>query len=170
MLFYNNYLRLCNSVNKSPSAVALEIGISKPTVSRWKTGSVPNSATVMKVADYFGVAPSELTGKKMDAADRIAFILNKRRIPVSYMEAKLDFEPGFIDSLGHDPIPGEALEKIAAYLSCSPDFLLNGYEQKNKPDTANGIELNRNYAILTEENRRLVDDMIEKLLISQSLG
>ena len=66
-MFYDNYVRLCNSVNKSPSAVAMEIGIAKPTVSRWKTGSKPNHATALKVADYFGVPVSELTGEKEKA-------------------------------------------------------------------------------------------------------
>lgn len=60
LVFYDNYVRLCNSVHKSPSAVAIEIGIAKPTVSMWKAGSTPNHATVLKVADYFGVTASEL--------------------------------------------------------------------------------------------------------------
>lgn len=55
-MFYDNYVRLCNSINKTPSAVAIEMGISKPTVSRWKSGSKPNHATAVKVADYFGVS------------------------------------------------------------------------------------------------------------------
>lgn len=59
-MFYDNYVRLCNSVKKTPSAVAREIGIAKPTVSRWKNGSKPNSSTLLKVADYFGVEPSDL--------------------------------------------------------------------------------------------------------------
>ena len=63
-MFYENYVRLCNSVNKSPSAVALEIGIAKPTVSRWKSGSVPNTATLLKVSDYFGVSVADLTEEK----------------------------------------------------------------------------------------------------------
>lgn len=71
-MFYDNYVRLCNSVGKTPSAVALEIGIAKPTVSRWKAGSKPNHATIIKVADYFNVSVSELTGeaqKKPPAQD-----------------------------------------------------------------------------------------------------
>ena len=67
-MFYDNYVRLCNSVNKSPSAVAIEIGIAKPTVSRWKSGSKPNHATAVKVADYFGVPVSELTEDKKEKA------------------------------------------------------------------------------------------------------
>lgn len=63
MSFYNNYLVLCNSVGKTPSAVALEIGFSKSTVSRWKSGQSANDATLQKVADYFGCTISELTGE-----------------------------------------------------------------------------------------------------------
>jgi len=63
LVFYENYVRLCNSVGKTPSAVALEIGIAKPTVTRWRNGSKPNKATEIKVADYFGVHVSELTGE-----------------------------------------------------------------------------------------------------------
>ena len=63
MDFYNNYVRLCNSVGKTPSAVAVEIGIEKSTVSRWSKGSSPNHATKLKVADYFGCSISDLTGE-----------------------------------------------------------------------------------------------------------
>ena len=61
-MFYDNYIRLCNSVNKSPSAVALEIGISKPTVNRWKNGSSPTDATLAKIAEYFGMTADEVLG------------------------------------------------------------------------------------------------------------
>ena len=63
MDFYNNYVRLCNSVGKTPSAVAVEIGIEKSTVSRWSKGSSPNHATKLKVADYFGCSIADLTGE-----------------------------------------------------------------------------------------------------------
>ena len=63
-MFYDNYIRLCNSIKKSPSAVALEIGIAKPTVNRWKHGSCPTDATLGKIAAYFGVSKDELLGKE----------------------------------------------------------------------------------------------------------
>ena len=62
-MFYDNYVRFCNSVNKTPSAVALEIGLSKPTVNRWKNGGGITDATAVKVADYFGVSVKELTAE-----------------------------------------------------------------------------------------------------------
>ena len=61
MGFYNNFIRLCNLAGKSPSRVAIEIGTSKPAVTRWKSGSIPSDATIQKIADYFGVSISALT-------------------------------------------------------------------------------------------------------------
>ena len=60
MGFYEKYLCLCNSINKSPSAVALELKIGKPSVTRWKNGATPRDATILKVADYFGITVAEL--------------------------------------------------------------------------------------------------------------
>lgn len=65
-MFYQNYVRLCNSVGKTPSAVALELGIQKSTVTRWSDGSTPRDATIIKVADYFGVTVSELISEQKE--------------------------------------------------------------------------------------------------------
>lgn len=62
MAFYENYVQLCNKVGKSPSAVAIELKLGKPSVSRWKTGTKPRDTTVLKVANYFGVTVEELMG------------------------------------------------------------------------------------------------------------
>ena len=64
MNFYDNFVRLCNSINKSPSAVALEIGIAKPTVNRWKNGGGITDATAQKLATYFGITVDQLCGKE----------------------------------------------------------------------------------------------------------
>ena len=61
-MFYDNFVKACNLHNKAPSAVAIDIGISKATVTGWKNGSMPSDATLRKLADYFGVSPVELTG------------------------------------------------------------------------------------------------------------
>lgn len=64
MAFYENYLRLCEKAGKTPSAAALEMGLSKPTVNRWKNGGGATDATALKVASYFGVTVEELTGEE----------------------------------------------------------------------------------------------------------
>ena len=69
-MFYDNFVKACNLHNKAPSAVAIDIGISKATVTGWKNGSTPSDATLRKIADYFGVSPEELTGSN-EPAQRI---------------------------------------------------------------------------------------------------
>ena len=64
MDFYENYVKLCNSVGKSPSAVAVELKFGKPSVTRWKSGTEPRDATLQKIADYFGVTVEYLKGEE----------------------------------------------------------------------------------------------------------
>lgn len=63
MNFYNNFVRLCNSVGKSPSRVVLDVGATKSAITRWKNGGNPTDATAMKLAEYFGVSVQELMGE-----------------------------------------------------------------------------------------------------------
>lgn len=62
--FYDRFVACCNEKGKSPSGVALEIGLAKPTVNRWKNGSIPTDATSAKIASYFGVSVAYLMGKE----------------------------------------------------------------------------------------------------------
>ena len=61
-MFYDNFLKACNSIGKTPSAALSEIGINKSAATRWRKGEMPTVANVHKIADYFGVSPEELTG------------------------------------------------------------------------------------------------------------
>ncbi len=54
MSYFDMYSDACYAIRKSPSAVALEIGISKPTVTNWRQGGSPNASTKVKINDYFG--------------------------------------------------------------------------------------------------------------------
>lgn len=63
-MFYLNFVRLCNGIAKSPSAVAEEMGFQRSVVTRWSKGSVPRKATIEKIAAYFGVPAEELTGEE----------------------------------------------------------------------------------------------------------
>ena len=61
--FYENFVKQCNRIGKTPSKVAQEAHISKSIVSRWKNGGGVTDATAMKIAEYFGVSVQELTGE-----------------------------------------------------------------------------------------------------------
>ena len=67
-MFYDNFVRLCVKKGKSPSAVALELGINKSAVSNWKRRkNGPSDANIQKIADYFEVSVSE--SKKISALE-----------------------------------------------------------------------------------------------------
>lgn len=65
MEIYNKFDSLCAKIGKSPSAVAIELGIAKSTVSGWKSGrNGATNATLKKIADYFGVTVDYLLGNE----------------------------------------------------------------------------------------------------------
>lgn len=59
-MFYTNYVKLCNSINQSPSSVSETLGFKRSVVTRWKNGSVPREATLQKIADFFNITVEEL--------------------------------------------------------------------------------------------------------------
>lgn len=64
-IFYENYVKACNRIKKSPSAVAVANGLSKSAVNGWKTGRTnPTDATITKLAAYFGVSVGYLLGEE----------------------------------------------------------------------------------------------------------
>lgn len=70
--FYDNYIKLCASHDKSPTAVSKEIGLSNAAASGWKNGKKPSAVTKQKLADYFGVTVKELTGEEPEQKEKPA--------------------------------------------------------------------------------------------------
>lgn len=62
-MFYDNFLKACNLKGKTPSAALTEMNIGKSAHTRWKRGEMPTDATLQKLADYFGISKSDLTGE-----------------------------------------------------------------------------------------------------------
>lgn len=93
MSFYEKYLMLCDKNKKTPSGAALEMGLSKTTVNRWKNGGGITDATILKVASYFGIPKEELTGEEQKERPSIA---------------------GEIDLSGLSPEDAELVRKIMA--------------------------------------------------------
>ena len=140
LVFYDKYVRLCNSVNKTPSAVAMEIGLQKSTVTRWSKGTKPNYATAQKVADYFGGPVEELIEKKKDKfpSDKVVDILVKasetKKAPTQEGEHELtgrEIKAAFLGGLA-DGLSDEAIDR---YWNDARGYI--GYkiqQEKNKPD------------------------------------
>lgn len=74
MNFYQRYVELCAKCDKSPSAVALENGFSKATITGWKSGRTnPTDASLAKLAAYFNVSIEYLKGES-DAKEKAATV------------------------------------------------------------------------------------------------
>lgn len=63
-MFYDNFVALCASANKTPAYVGRELGIGKSTISCWKARKTnPSDVNAKKIANYFGVTVEELMGE-----------------------------------------------------------------------------------------------------------
>lgn len=95
-MIYDNFLKLCNSVGKTPSAVAIDMGLSKTTVNRWKNGGGVTDATALKIANYFGITVDELkTGIKKEPSIPKDEELNKNDAVWDLREAVLERFPDY---------------------------------------------------------------------------
>lgn len=56
-MFYDRFVKLCNEKGVSPSAAAEQIGLTRSANTKWAEGKIPRKATLVKLADYFGVPP-----------------------------------------------------------------------------------------------------------------
>lgn len=68
-MFYDKYVELCKKINKSPSAVAIELGFNKGSVSVWKKKALagedvePSANILNRIANYFNVTVDYLLGR-----------------------------------------------------------------------------------------------------------
>lgn len=58
-MFYPKFVNLCSEKGVAPTKVILDLGISRSSVTTWKTKN-PSRANLKKIADYFGVSVDEL--------------------------------------------------------------------------------------------------------------
>ena len=68
-VFWEIFIKLCADNNTKPNPVAAKLGISSGAVTKWKNGVVPNSVTLHKIADFFGVSVEYLLGKEIDTSE-----------------------------------------------------------------------------------------------------
>jgi transcriptional regulator with XRE-family HTH domain len=70
IVFYDRFVYLCARKGVSPSKAAVDAGISKSLVTKWKTNKVdvPSPDVIKKLAKYFGLSVSEILGEETDKA------------------------------------------------------------------------------------------------------
>lgn len=55
-MFWDQFIQLCNERDIKPNPLAKELGISSGILTRWKSGSLPNTDTLIKISNYFNVS------------------------------------------------------------------------------------------------------------------
>ncbi len=65
-MFYDRYAHICKQRGISMSAAALEAGLSKSLVTKWKVNKVevPSPDVLKKLSTYFNIPVSELLGEE----------------------------------------------------------------------------------------------------------
>ena len=65
-MFYDKYAQICKERGISMSAAAVEAGLSKSLVTKWKVNKVdvPSPDVLKKLSAYFGMPVSELLGEE----------------------------------------------------------------------------------------------------------
>ena len=61
-MFWEQFIQLCNERDIKPNPLAKELGISSGILTRWKSGSLPNTDTLIKISNYFNVSIDYLCG------------------------------------------------------------------------------------------------------------
>ena len=62
MKFWDIFIELCNEKQKLPNSIAKELGISSGSITAWKSGVIPQTKALSKLADYFNVSVDYLLG------------------------------------------------------------------------------------------------------------
>ena len=92
-MFWKNFVQLCNKNNTTPTAVVLEMGISRGSVTGWKKGSVPNDGTLLRLAEYFNVTVEELISEQKETPpEEIPAGLDEQDIEILNLFSRLSDE------------------------------------------------------------------------------
>ena len=117
-VFYDNFIKACTMRGISPSVAAEQIGLNRSSVTGWKNGSVPKDSTIQKLADYFGIKKTDLTGETY----------LKVTGPVTSAPASSELQR-LSDAL--DELNEEGREKLLDYAA---DLVASGRYKKADPD------------------------------------
>ena len=105
-MFQEKFVRLCNIKGVHPTVACTSVGLSSSAFSKWTENTVPRQATLVRIADYFGVTEDYLRSAEIDPS---AFIVVSKD-GLSKMERLMDLMKEMTEEELED------LEKYAAFL------------------------------------------------------
>lgn len=170
MNFYENFLNLCVEKGISPSRAALEMGISKSAITRWKTGGGITDATARIIADYFGVATESLFEKNTgeNSSNRIRELRKKNKLTMKELGKQVGVVEGTISQYetGKRQPDIEMLSKLANYFGVTIDYLVGGAESENaeaplSTDEKNLLDM---FKSLSSDEKSFIETMVKSLM------
>ena len=193
--FYDNYLRKCNAKGVSPSRAAIEAGTTKTSVNRWKFGSMPSDATLLKLADYFECPVSELIGFENaepapeDGSGRYGLTkadwwgigngfkheLNVMARPPEYLANVSGIPAERVSAFlsGEAEISKAEIEALAKAVGKPLEQIIHGYamafEVSDDEESAQRDIINRVYDALSSADRKTLADFAQNLALSRGL-
>ena len=128
-MFYDKFVSLCERKRVTPTRAAIDAGISKSLVTKWKNNGVqiPSPDVLMKLSAYFGVPVSDLIDDKLKEAPNLS---EKDRRDIA---RDLEDLMAHLDSAGDlmfdgDPMSDEARDSIRSAMKLG----LEAAKMKNK--------------------------------------
>lgn len=149
----------------SQKQVALELGVSPPTVSAWESGAKnPITRNLQKMADMFGVSTDYLLGRteqRPAEGNLLRELLFRRKLSQKQVAADLGMSPqrfNFYVTGRREP-DHTTLLQLADYFNVSVDYLLGCQTpdpESAKKDPIPEDEIEANASRLPEEVRQLI--------------
>lgn len=82
-MFWNNFIKLCNERETTPTSVVLDLKLSRGSVTGWKNGSIPGDTTLQKIADYFQVPLESLLSDGPNEEQKESSSLTDERVKIA---------------------------------------------------------------------------------------
>ena len=101
-MFFDVFCQLCKEKGMSANGVAKELSIASGTVSEWKKGRSPQNATLLRIANYFGVSIDYLLGKSETPSPAALSFTEEENAIISALRAKPEMKPAILRLLGLD--------------------------------------------------------------------
>lgn len=111
-VFYDKFVYLCNQKGVSPSKAAIDAGISKSLVTKWKSNNskLPSPDVLTKLSRYFNIPVSELIDEEKNTP---VLTSNDRRDIAKDLELMMQqLDEGSDLMFDGDPISDEAKDSI----------------------------------------------------------
>ena len=110
-MFKTNFIKYCNKIGVAPTVVCRQIGLTASSFSLWTDESVPRKATLMKLADYFGVTVEDLLADEPPQIEKApAFTFDERTennvakilaLIADFSDDQLDFLISVMEDMPH---------------------------------------------------------------------